>query len=62
MDIFHGFLKDLEQAVYIHALVNPMPVYGLAMGMLGLLAGIVARSRAAQIVGLMLVAIAALSA
>ena len=32
-----SFLKDLSQPEYIHVLINPLPVYGLAMGIVGLI-------------------------
>ncbi len=31
-----SFLKDLSQPEYIHVLINLLPVYGLAMGIIGL--------------------------
>ena len=36
--MLEGFLKGLEQPEYIHVLINPLPVYGLAMGLIGLIA------------------------
>jgi hypothetical protein len=42
-------LKGLEQPEYIHVLINPLPVYGLAMGLIGLMIGLVLRSREARI-------------
>jgi len=35
-----GFLKGLEQPEYIHVLINSLPVYGLAMGLIGLMIGL----------------------
>ena len=40
--MLEGFLKGLEQPEYIHVLINPLPVYGLAMGLIGLMIGLVA--------------------
>ena len=57
-----GFLKGLEQPEYIHALINPLPVYGLAMGLLGLMIGLAFRSREARIAAFSLILIAAASA
>ena len=31
-----GFLKGLEQPEYVHVLLNPLPVYGLALGLVAL--------------------------
>jgi disulfide bond formation protein DsbB len=56
------FLRDLRQPEYIHVLINPLPVYGLAMGLLGLIIAFFMRSRAAQIVTLVIVLICATSA
>ena len=39
--MLEGFLKGLEQPEYIHVLINPLPVYGLAMGLIGLMIGLV---------------------
>lgn len=47
---------------YVHVLINPMPVYGLAMGVLALGAALVLRNKTAQTIGLGLVIIAAASA
>lgn len=45
-------LRDLRQPEYIHVLINPLPVYGLALGLIGLLVAICQRSRAATIAAL----------
>ncbi|HEY6111118.1 MAG TPA: hypothetical protein VIV62_01255 [Chthoniobacterales bacterium] len=55
-------LRDLRQPEYIHVLINPLPVYGLATGLIGLLAALILRSRPAQIATLILVLITAASA
>ena len=47
---------------YIHVLLNPLPVYGLSMGVLVLAAGLLARSKAARNIGLVLVILCAASA
>ncbi len=46
---------------YIHVLLNPIPGYGLAMGLLALASALVARNRTAQLIGLALVVIACAS-
>jgi hypothetical protein len=60
--MLEGFLKGLEQPEYIHVLINPLPVYGLAMGLVGLSIGLALRSREVRIGALALVLIAATSA
>jgi hypothetical protein len=48
-------IRDLRQPEYIHVLLNPLPVYGLAVALIGLLIAIFLRSRRGQIVTLALV-------
>jgi hypothetical protein len=55
-------LRDLRQPEYIHVLINPLPVYGLATGLIGLAAALIMRSRPAQIATLILVLVTAASA
>lgn len=55
------FLQTLKQPEYIHALLNPLPVYATAMGVLGLLIALLLRSRAAQGVASGIVLIGCLS-
>jgi hypothetical protein len=57
-----AILRDLRQPEYIHVLINPLPVYGLAMGLLGLVIAFFLKSRPAQIVTLIIVMISAASA
>ena len=52
-------LRDLRQPEYIHVLLNPLPVYGLAVALIGLLIALLMRSRRAQIVTLALVLLTA---
>lgn len=47
---------------YVHVLINPLPVYGLALGALVLLAGLLARNPSVRRTGLILVFISAASA
>ena len=47
--------QDLSQPEYIHVLINPLPVYGLAMGVIGLIIALLQRSRRAQIATLALI-------
>ena len=55
-------LRDLRQPEYIHVLINPLPIYGLAMGWIGLIIAFVLKSRRAQIATLSLVLISSASA
>ena len=57
-----SLLRDLRQPEYVHVLINPLPIYGLAMGWIGLIIATILRSRRAQITTLALVLIAAASA
>src|SRR5260221_11829724 len=62
MSFFQTFFQDLSQPEYVHVLINPLPVYGLGMGLLALLIALVARSRPAQVVALVLIVVSAGSA
>ena len=58
-----SLLQALQrQPEYVHVLLNPLPVYGLAMGWIGLLIGFFLRSRPAQIATLVLILVSAASA
>jgi len=48
-------LRDLRQPEYIHVLINPLPVYGLGLGLLGLIIALCLRSRPAKIATLAIV-------
>jgi hypothetical protein len=52
----------LRQPEYIHVLINPLPIYGLAIAWIGLIVALFMRNRRAQIVTLILVLISAASA
>ena len=55
-------LRDLRQPEYIHVLLNPLPVYGLLTGLIGLVLALILKSRRAQIATLTLVLISCASA
>ena len=57
-----ALVRDLRQPEYIHVLLNPLPVYGLLVGWVGLIIGLVLRSRSAQIATLSLVLLSSTSA
>jgi hypothetical protein len=48
-------LQHLKQPEYVHVLLNPLPVYATAMGVLALAVALAMRSRPAQIVALIIV-------
>jgi plastocyanin len=52
----------LRQPEYLHVLINPLPVYGLAMGLIGLFVAICQRSQAASRAALVIVLISAAAA
>ena len=54
--------SHLQQPEYLHVLVNPLPVYGLALGAFALLFAMLQRSRPAQILALALIFLSAISA
>src|SRR5690242_9208002 len=47
---------------YVHVLLNPLPVYGLGIGVLALIAGLIARSKPARIIALGVIVISSASA
>ena len=58
-----AFLHALQrQPEYVHVLINPLPIYGLAVGWIGLVIAFFLRSWRAQIATLVLVLISAASA
>ncbi len=57
-----SLLRDLQLPEYIHVLLNPLPVYGLLIGLIGLVIALIFKSRPAQIVTLVLVLISSASA
>jgi hypothetical protein len=50
-----SFSQALSKPEYIHVLINPLPVYGLTMGIIGLILALILRSRSAQIATLALI-------
>ena len=55
-------LEHLSHPEYLHVLLNPLPVYGLAVGAFGLVIALISRSRAARVTALALVLISGVSA
>jgi hypothetical protein len=60
--VIDTLLRELRQPEYIHVLINPLPIYGLVTGWIGLIIAVVLKSRRAQIVTLSLVLISSASA
>jgi ABC-type transport system involved in multi-copper enzyme maturation permease subunit len=48
-------LRDLQQPEYLHVLLNPIPLYGLAFALFGLIAATYLRSRGGQLAALVLI-------
>lgn len=57
-----GFFRGLRQPEYVHVLLNPLPVYGLLVAVIGLVIALLLRNRRAQIATLLLVLITSISA
>jgi hypothetical protein len=57
-----AFFEALGRPEYIHVLLNPLPVYGLAAGILGLALALIVRQSAALRVCLVVVAVMSASA
>ena len=55
-------LRALQQPEYLHVLINPVPVYGLAIALLGLIAAMCLRSRGGEVTALILICVCAASA
>jgi hypothetical protein len=56
------FFQHLNSPEYMHVLLNPVPVYGLAMGFIALLGALIWRNRGARIAALALIFLGGLSA
>src|SRR3954470_7063962 len=50
-----AIVRELQQPEYLHVLLNPLPLYGLAIAFFGLIAATYLRSRHAQLAALVLV-------
>jgi len=62
MSLLDLLTEHLKDPVYLHVILNPLPVYGLALGILALAIAILSRSRAAQVTALVIVFLSSLSA
>ena len=57
-----GFVRALRQPEYVHVLLNPLPVYGLLISWIALIAALISKSRRAHIVTLILIFVTSISA
>jgi hypothetical protein len=57
-----GFVRGLRQPEYVHVLLNPLPVYGLLISWVALIAALISKSRRAHIVTFILVFVSSISA
>jgi hypothetical protein len=55
-------IEHFGKPEYIHVLLNPLPVYGLTVGVLGLIIALLLRTKAARITALALMMLSAASA
>lgn len=60
--MMEGFFRALRQPEYVHVLLNPLPVYGLLISWIALIAALISKSRRAHIITLVLVFITSISA
>ena len=57
-----GFVRGLRQPEYVHVFLNPLPVYGLLISWIALIAALISKSRRAHIVTLILIFVTSISA
>ena len=55
-------ITQLSKPEYVHVLLNPLPVYGVAVGVLGLVIALFLRTKAARVTALALVMVSSASA
>jgi uncharacterized membrane protein len=55
-------IKSFQQPEYLHVLINPLPVYVLATGLLALIVALLRRNRQTQLLALWLIFLSAASA
>lgn len=60
--MFATIWQDLNQPEYIHVLINPLPIYGLAMGCFGLIIALLLRSWRGQVATLSIILVCTASA
>lgn len=55
-------LQHLTNPEYLHTLINPMPIYGLSMGVVAMIVAFIARRRAVTVAALIVIFLSALAA
>ncbi len=60
--MMNQILEHLTQPEYMHVLINPMPVYGLSMGIVAMIVALIYRGRPVIVAALVLMFLAGLSA
>src|SRR5215475_6684401 len=55
-------IAHLSKPEYVHVLLNPLPIYGVAVGAVGLIIALLVRGRAARVTAIALVMLSAGSA
>lgn len=58
----NAWWQNLQQPEYLHTFLNPLPVYGLTLGIIALLIAAIVRDRRAYLPALAIVFVSALSA
>ena len=53
--MIESLLRAMQQPEYLHTLFNPVPIYGLGLGLLGLAIALLLRSREAQMATLAII-------
>jgi hypothetical protein len=57
--LLESILAHLKQPEYVHVLLNPLPIYGIALGAIALVIAMILRNRRAQITALSILLIGA---
>ena len=60
--MMESILRDLQRPEYLHVLLNPLPIYGLAMGLFGLIFAMCLGTRGGQVTALVLILVCAAAA
>jgi uncharacterized membrane protein len=60
--MIEALLRDLRQPEYLHVLLNPLPIYGLAAGLLALFVALLLRSPQARIASFIVIIVCSASA
>lgn len=60
--MLESILRDLRQPEYVHTLLNPLPIYGLGIALVGLIVALIFKSRPAEVTALTLVFLSAAAA